>query len=152
MLRFLLTLGAAALSSAAVFAFSDQGKAGDKNAAAQLAGNYSIVAGEREGQAESPEHIRGDTVTFTDSTVTVTDKDKKETYVAGYTIDSSQKPWVIVMTEKSGPTKGEKARGLIERRGNTVKLIYALPGGDMPTGFDKTKPKQLMFVLKHSDR
>jgi hypothetical protein len=52
------------------------------------------------------------------------------------------------MIEKSGPTKGEKARGLIEKRGNTVKLIYALPGGDMPTSFEKTIDKQMMFVLK----
>jgi uncharacterized protein (TIGR03067 family) len=113
-----------------------------------LAGSYSIVSGEREGQKESPEHIQGTWVTFTGNTVTVTDKDKKETYSATYKIDGSKTPAVITMTEKTGPTKGERARGLIEKDGDTVKLIYALPGGDMPTGFEKTKSKQLMFVMK----
>ena len=40
------------------------------------------------------------------------------------------------------------AKGLIEKKGDTVKLIYALPGGETPTEF-KTKEKQLMFVLKN---
>jgi uncharacterized protein (TIGR03067 family) len=117
-----------------------------------LAGNYTIVAGEREGQKETPEHIQGTAVTFTGNTVTVTDKDKKETYVATYKLDTSKNPAVIMMTEKTGPTKGERARGLIEKDGDTVKLIYALPGGEMPTGFDKTKDKQLMFVLKRNQK
>jgi hypothetical protein len=37
--------------------------------------------------------------------------------------------------------------GLIASEGETVKLIYALPGGKAPTEF-KTAEKQQMFVLK----
>ncbi len=49
--------------------------------------------------------------------------------------------------------KGEEvtAKGLIEKDGDTVKLIYALPGGEMPTEF-KTKEKQLMFVMKNENK
>jgi hypothetical protein len=45
---------------------------------------------------------------------------------------------------------GEIARGLIEQEGETVRLIYALPTGEIPTEF-KTKEKQLMFVLKKAE-
>jgi uncharacterized protein (TIGR03067 family) len=124
----------------------------DKGGPMKLAGDYTIVAGQREGQKETPEHIQGTQVSFTDDTITVTDKDKKETYVATYKIDESKSPKVITMTEKAGPSRGERARGLIEKRGDTVKLIYALPGGDMPTGFEKTKDKQLLFVLRRNNK
>ena len=46
------------------------------------------------------------------------------------------------------PGEGEVARGLIEKDGETVRLIYALPGGMAPTSFE-TKAQQLMFVLKN---
>jgi uncharacterized protein (TIGR03067 family) len=146
MLRNTIAIGLTGLLLTAGWTVARENKSGPMN----LAGDYTIVAGEREGQRETPEHIKGTQVSFTDDTVTVTDKDKKETYVATYKIDDSKSPNVIKMTEKAGPTRGERARGLIEKRGDTVKLIYALPGGEMPTGFDKTKDKQLMFVLKRN--
>ena len=148
MLRNTIALGLTGLLMAAGWATARE----DKNAPMKLAGDYTIVAGEREGQKEPSDHIQGTAVNFTNDTVTVTDKDKKETYVATYKVDASKNPPVITMTEKTGPTKGEKARGLIEKNGKQVKLIYALPGGDMPTGFEKTKDKQLLFVLKRSLR
>ena len=41
----------------------------------------------------------------------------------------------------------EFAKGLIEKEDDTVRIIYALPGGDLPTEF-RTKDKQLLFVMK----
>jgi uncharacterized protein (TIGR03067 family) len=148
MLRNTIAIGLTGLLMTAGWAVARE----DKGGPMKLTGDYTIVAGEREGQKEASEHIQGTAVSFTDDTVTVTDKDKKETYVATYKIDAGKSPKVITMTEKTGPTKGEQARGLIEKRGDTVKLIYALPGGDMPTGFEKTKDKQLMFVLKRNQK
>ena len=80
-------------------------------------------------------------------TVTATDKDKKETFAATYTLDPGKTPCAITMTGTTGPQKGEAARGLIKKQGDTVTLIYALPGGAAPTAF-KTREKQMMFVLK----
>ena len=84
---------------------------------------------------------------FTDDTVVVTDKDKKDTFSATYKITGTKSPFTITMTSKDAPVKGETARGLIEKEGDQLRLIYALPGGEAPTEF-KTKDKQLMFVLK----
>jgi uncharacterized protein (TIGR03067 family) len=115
-----------------------------------LVGRYTIASGEKEGSKEPEERIKGTTVTFTKETVIVADKDKKEIYSASYTLDTKTTPCQITMTSKVEGSAGEIARGLIQQDRddeNVVRLIYALPKGEIPTEF-KTKEKQLMFVLK----
>jgi len=110
-----------------------------------LTGGYTIVSGEHGGKALPKEHFAGAVVRFTKDEVIGTDKDKKHLFVAKYTLDTSKTPWVIRMTDV-GPEKGE-ATGLIEKKGDTVRLIYNLPGGKVPDDF-KTDDKQNLFVLK----
>jgi uncharacterized protein (TIGR03067 family) len=111
-----------------------------------LIGAYTIVAGEKDGQPEPPERLQGSTVKFTETTVSVTDQDKKETWIAAYELDPKQSPCAITMREAQGAHKGEIARGLIEKQDHQLRLIYALPGGSTPTGF-QTRDKQLSFVM-----
>lgn len=147
MIRRMITLGLATLLLASQPVRSEE-KAGEKkDSKPRLAGTYTIVAGEREGQKEPEARIKGDMVRFTEDTIIVTDKNKKETYVATYKVDWSKKPGVITMKAVNAKEKDEVVRGLIEKEGDTVRLIYSLPGGEMPTTFKTTK-KQLMFVLK----
>jgi uncharacterized protein (TIGR03067 family) len=80
-------------------------------------------------------------------TITVRDKDKKETFHATYKVSTTARPWGIAMESVDGPDKGQIAKGLVHKEGDTLKLIYALPGGDAPTDF-KTRDKQMMFTLK----
>ena len=153
MTRKTLTLGLAALLTAGATALAQDKKGNDSNAPAELIGGYTIVAGEKFGEKEPTERIEGTTVRFAEDAIVVLDKDKKEVYAQTYKIDSSKKPWTIVMKSKITPyTKGKAdetvAKGLIEKEGDTVKLIYALPGGETPTEF-KTKEKQLMFIMKN---
>ena len=54
------------------------------------------------------------------------------------------------MTSTLAPVKGEVAHGLIEKDGDTVKLIYAIRGGAAPDDFT-TEENQLMFVMKKSN-
>jgi len=122
----------------------------DKNATgkpppAPLAGGYTVVSGEKDGQVIPPERIRGSVVRFTENRITGTDKDKKEFFAATYTLDTSKKPWVIAM--KSTSPKEAEAGGLVKVDGDTLTIIYSLPGGAAPTDF-KTKEKQHLFVLK----
>ena len=112
-----------------------------------LVGRYVIVSGEKYGEKEPEERIKGTIVTFSKETVVVEDKDKKELYSASYKLDSTKNPSDIVMTSKVKESAGEIARGLIKKEGDTVHLIYALPTGEIPSGF-KTGEKQLMFVMK----
>src|SRR5262245_44561247 len=112
-----------------------------------LVGRYVIVAGERDGAKEPEARIKGTVVTFTKDSVVVADKDKKGLYSASYKLDPTKNPCDIVMTSRVESSAGEIARGLIQKEGDALRLIYALPTGEIPTGF-KTGPKQLMFVMK----
>jgi uncharacterized protein (TIGR03067 family) len=120
------------------------------NDALNLAGEYAVVAGEKFGQKEPEDRIKGTKVRFTADRIVVTDK-QKETYVATYKVDRSKKPHTITMTGADPSSQGMVAKGLIEKDGDTVRLVYALPGGEMPKDFT-TKDKQLLFVLKATNK
>ena len=47
----------------------------------------------------------------------------------------------------SGSDKGKELHGLIERKDNNIRIIYAAPGGEAPKEF-KTKEGQAMYTLK----
>ncbi len=122
---------------------------------AKLVGTYRITTGERNGKKIDADKLADVTVRIEKKVITTFDKDKKEFYAAAYELDTKQKPWKIMMTativpvaDKNAKTdgKGNKAEGLIEISGETVKLIYSLPEGNAPTEF-KAGEKQQMFVL-----
>jgi len=151
MLKTLVTLTGTALLLVGLQARTEEKRTEDNSGTTKLSGLYTVVSGEKEGQKEPEERIKGTMVRFTEEAITVTDKDKKETYMASYKLDTGKKPWGITMTSTLGSTKGEVARGLIEKDGDQLRLIYSLPGGDLPNGF-KTRAKQLMFVMKPASK
>ena len=117
-----------------------------------IEGTYLMVQGENDGKAVPAERIQGSLVKITEDTISVVDKDNKDIYVAKYKLDTTKTPWTVMMTTEAGPegAKGQKARGVVERDGETLRLCYAPEdGGKTPTSF-KTTPdgKQLLFVLK----
>jgi uncharacterized protein (TIGR03067 family) len=115
-----------------------------------LQGRYVIVSGEKEGAKEPEERLKGMTVAFTKNSVVVADSEKHEIYSASYELNPTSNPCDITMTSRVESFAGQIARGLIQKEGDIVRLIYALPEGEIPTGF-KTKEKQLMFVMKKAD-
>ncbi len=124
---------------------------------ADLVGAYEITSGEKFGVPDAPERIKGSTVRFTEDRVVVMDKDSKEVYGATYTLEATEAAAgasasgaiasKIKMTSKLADVEDAVAFGLIDKAGDTVRLVYALPGGEAPRDF-KTKDKQLLFVLK----
>lgn len=120
-------------------------KTDEKKAAVLLEGEYTIVSAEEDGKATPPERVQGSIVRFTGNKIVGTDKDKKEFYAATFTLDTSKTPWVINM--KSTATKEGTAVGLVKKDGETLTIIYALPGAEPPKEF-KTKERQHLFVLK----
>lgn len=123
--------------------------ADDKKGAEALEGGYTIVSGEKAGKAIPEAEIKGAIVKFMGDKILGTDKDKKEFFSATFTLDTSKTPWAIEMTSKSPKDNKEmKASGLIKKDGDTVTIVYALPGADAPKDF-KTKEGQQLFVLKN---
>ncbi len=119
--------------------------------AEELIGGYTVVSGEKYGASEPKERIEGTTVRITVDGIIVTTPDKKDAYVSSYKIENSKSPYRITMTSKLAPSEGEVSHGLIEKEGDTVRLIYSLPGAEAPSDF-KTKDKQLMFVMKNENK
>lgn len=126
--------------------------------AEKLVGTYEVFSGERNGEKIAADRLKGITIKIAANAITTYDKDEKEVYAATYKLDTSKKPWQIMMTATITPVdddpsrggKGTKAAGLIGVRGDSVMLIYALPGGKAPTEF-KTADQQQMFVLKRME-
>jgi uncharacterized protein (TIGR03067 family) len=156
----LLTLGLAATLALSSSAFSDdKPKPNPSGVPDDLIGGYTIVAGEKYGEKEPAERIEGITVRIAEDAIIVLDKEKKEVYAQTYKIDTTSTPWKITLKSKITPYKQEKsgkesesiAHGLVEKDGDTVKIIYALPGTPAPTEF-KTNSKQLMFVMKNENK
>ena len=118
---------------------------GKKKVEAKLEGSYTVVSGEENGKAVPAEKVKGSVVRFTSDTILGTDKDKKEFFAAKYTLDTAKTPWTIRMT--STAPKEAEAVGLLKRDGDTLTIVYALPGADSPKEF-KTKDRQHLFVMK----
>jgi uncharacterized protein (TIGR03067 family) len=116
-----------------------------KKADHPLVGTYTIVSGVEDGKKVPASHIDSSLVAITGNTIIGEDKDKNQFFACEYTLDTSKKPWVIHMT--SIKPRGEKSDGLVKKEGDTVTIIYALPGGKTPTEF-KAGEKQHLFVLK----
>jgi uncharacterized protein (TIGR03067 family) len=113
----------------------------------KLEGQHAIVAKEQDGAALNEADFKGATIRFTDGKLVGANKDGTEFLTADYTIDSSKKPCAIVLKVTSGSNKGRELQGMIERKDNTIRLVFAYPGGDQPTEF-KTKDKQVMYTLQ----
>lgn len=151
--KFKVTLAIIALASACFVTAGaasplpvpDDKKPSEKTAAAPLEGGYTIVSGEKDGKAIPPERLKGCVVLFTAEKVVGTDKDKKELFAASYVLDTTHTPWIIKM--KSTTPKEEEAIGLIKKEGDSITLIYSLPGAPAPVEF-RTRDKQHLFVLK----
>lgn len=118
---------------------------GGKSAAASLVGTYTIVSGSEGGKPIPRNRLDSDLVIFTADEVYGIDRDKKRFFAAKYVLDSSRMPWVIRM--KSTQPREADATGLIEKSGDTIRLIYNLPGGKPPDDF-KPEENQQLFVLR----
>ncbi|AMV28134.1 hypothetical protein VT84_27255 [Gemmata sp. SH-PL17] len=113
----------------------------------KLEGQHQIVGGERNGQPVAEADFKGATFRFAGNKLTGANKDGTEFLVAEFTLDSTKSPCAIVIKPTAGSDKDKELFGLIERKDNTIRIIYTGPGGEKPTEF-KTKTNQAMYTLK----
>lgn len=127
---------------------------GDAKAPAErLVGTYQIASG-RVGDKDLPaERLKDAVVTITRDKMVGVAKDKSQIFVASYTVKTdgaaaaADKNQVTVVMKGEKPGEGE-ATGLVQVQENgDLRLVYNLPGGPAPTGFEP-KDRQQMFVLK----
>jgi uncharacterized protein (TIGR03067 family) len=113
----------------------------------KVQGQHAIVGMERNGTALDEADFKGATIRFTDDKLVGANKDGTEFLTADYNMDAAKTPCTIVLKVTSGSNKGKELQGLIERKDNTIRLIFAHPGGERPTEF-KTRENQTMYTLR----
>ncbi len=100
-----------------------------------LTGKYTVVSGKKNG-ADIDKTAKKATYTATADTFTIAGGDKK--FVFSYRLKPGTTPVEIDMVVAEGPdgTKGTLAVGVIEQKGDTLKLAYSLDKEKRPKDFD----------------
>jgi uncharacterized protein (TIGR03067 family) len=103
--------------------------------APKLEGKYKLVGGKKNG-ADVDEEAKKSEFSFTADKATI--KGMGLTFVMNYKLDPKTTPVGIDMDIAEGPegTKGTKAWGIVEVKGETLKLAYALEKEKRPKGFE----------------
>jgi len=131
---------------------SGEGKSDAAGGRKALIGQYKITAGEKDGLAIPAERLNN-SVTITEDTFAVVDRDKKELYAAKYKLKrkKGEKGLFEIDMESTAPQEGSKAIGLLKRDGKEVWLIYAL-GETRPENFEKTIKNQHLFKMTRTTK
>src|SRR5687768_1278226 len=126
MKTFALTVGLAACLALSA-------RAEDKKL--DISGKYTVVSGKKNG-ADIDEKAKKATYTVTADTFTIAGGDVK--FVINYKLKPDKTPVEIDMSIAEGPdgTKGATAVGIIEQKGDTLKLAYSLDKEKRPKNFD----------------
>jgi uncharacterized protein (TIGR03067 family) len=113
----------------------------------KLEGQHAIVGMERDGKVNEESLFKGATFRFADDKLVGANKDGSEFLTADYTVDSNKSPCAINLKLTSGSNKGKELQGLIERKDNTIRIIFSNPDTERPTEF-KTRQNQTMYTLQ----
>jgi uncharacterized protein (TIGR03067 family) len=100
-----------------------------------IAGKYALVAGKKNG-VNIDEKSKKATYTVTADQFTIVGGEVK--FVMGYKLDASTKPANINMEIQEGPegSKGGKALGIVELKGDVLKIAYTLDKDKRPKDFE----------------
>ena len=119
-----------------------------------LSGVYKIASTEGErGPLHGP-RIGDYTVIISEDSITTYDSERKRVFEAVYQLDTIQYPMAITITASLTPDLGRHGidlTGNIQKTGDTIRLIYALPGGDDPRDFEVGSKQELLVLSKTSE-
>jgi uncharacterized protein (TIGR03067 family) len=118
----------AALSSRA-----NQAEAAKKDQDA-LQGKWTLIAGERDGQAFTPEFMTNSTRTAQGDLTTITIRGQM-IMQAKFSVDPSKQPKTVDYAVSAGPYKGATQLGIYDLAGDQVKFCFSVPGQKRPNSF-----------------
>jgi uncharacterized protein (TIGR03067 family) len=100
-----------------------------------ISGKYALVSGKKNG-ADIDEKSKKATYTVTKDQITIAGGELK--FVMGYKLDASKTPATIDMEIQEGPEggKGSKGFGIVELKGDVLKIAYALDKEKRAKDFD----------------
>jgi uncharacterized protein (TIGR03067 family) len=117
---------------------------------AKLVGDWQFVSGVKSGEKMDKDSLKKLKCSLTKETFTLENEAGK--FVMKYVLDTKKTPVGIKIEITEGPIGvGSKTEGVIELKGDTLKLCYAAMGGDAPKTFEaKEKTDLHLFELKRS--
>lgn len=126
--------------------------AGEKGAfdPAKLEGKWNYVSGEKSGAKVDADTLKKQHISIAKGVWTL--KGDEATFVMKTKIDAKKSPAGIQIEITESPFgAGMKANGIIELKGDDLKLCYNADGGDAPKAFaTKDGDKNHYFVLKRA--
>ena len=129
-----------------------QGKTteGDKFDAAKLAGTWKFVSGVKNGEKLGADHFKDQTITIDKDKLTL--KTPDATFVMKFELDTKKSPVGIKLEITEGPVGvGSKSPGIIELKGDDLKICYAPMDSEAPKTFEAKEGSKLhLFTLKRS--
>jgi uncharacterized protein (TIGR03067 family) len=133
---------------AAVFLLvgADDPQEAAKKEVAKLQGEWSMVAGEKDGRKAPKDFIQGAKRVCKDDELTVT-VDGRVYMTAKIVIDPTKKPKAVDYIVTEGDHKGKKLLGIYELDGDTVKFCFAPPDQERPTEFAAEKGSGRTFSV-----
>src|SRR5262249_3685871 len=149
-MKSLCYVGAWLVLAALVSVRADAQDKGDKFDAAKLDGTWKFVSGVKNGEKLTADQLKSQTVTIAKNTLTL--KSPDATFVMKFELDTKKSPVGIKLEITESPFgPGAKAAGIIELKGDELKLCYAPLEGDAPKMFEaKEGSKAHLFNLKRS--
>jgi uncharacterized protein (TIGR03067 family) len=110
---------------------ADDKQADAKKDQEKLQGDWTLMSGERDGEAFPDELVKSLKRTFTGDKYVIT-RDGETLAKATFTLDPSQKPKAIDIKLENAD---KPVQGIYEVDGDTFKLCYAAPGEARPKEF-----------------
>lgn len=127
---------------------------GLRKAKRELSGVYQIAStGGDSGPLHGP-RIGDYSIVISENSIKTFDREGIKVFDSGYQLNTLQLPNAITMTASLTPEPrrdGVVLTGNIEKSGDTIRLIYALPGGDDPRGFEVGPKQELLVLTKTSE-
>lgn len=115
---------------------------------AKLVGTWTYVSGVVNGKKVEADHLEKGIVEITKDTITL--KSPEGSFVIAYSVDAKKSPARIAMKITKGPQgEGAKADGIVELKGDELKMCYPSMGGEAPKEFKSAEGSKLhLFTLK----
>ena len=137
------TFFAAAFSAICALILSHAASADDLKA---MAGKWKIEKAEAGGKEVESDDLKTVLLTIIGERYEVLVKDKQD--AGTLKIDETQMPKAIDSTDTEGDDVGKVIKAIYEISGDTMRVCYALDGGERPTEF-ATKPDTALLLITY---
>jgi uncharacterized protein (TIGR03067 family) len=111
-----------------------------------MEGKWTIEKAEANGEAIDPEALKDVVVTITGDRYELLVKDTKD--AGTIKLDEAQKPKAMDGTDTEGDDIGKVTKAIYELSGDTLRVCYAMEGGERPKEF-ATKPDSRLLLVTY---